>query len=67
MKTGMAYTTDNSDLYIYVNKIFHESDEYYKAKVTLYYKYGEYKNYVCEDRKSYKIQKKNIGYWYEYY
>ena len=65
VKKGKKYTTDNSDLYVQIEKVFFETDEYYKAKISLRYKYGEYKGYACEEGKKYKLYKDKIGHWYE--
>lgn len=58
------YTTDNSDLYLHI-KVKHQTEEYVKGKIQLFYKYGEYKG-VRVEKKNYKIQKKNITHWKSY-
>ncbi len=55
------YTTDTSDLYFNV-RVKYQNEQYVKAKVQLFYKYGELKDTLIE-QKNYKIQKKNIGHW----
>lgn len=65
IKSKKNYTIDQSDLYIQIHKVLYETDEYYKAKISLRYKYGEYKGYACEEGKKYKLYKDKIGHWYE--
>jgi len=66
IKSKKNYTIDQSDLYIQIHKVLYETDDYYKVKLSLRYKYGEYKGYACEEGKRYKLYKDKIGHWYEY-
>lgn len=66
IKSKKNYTIDQSDLYIQIHKVLYETDDYYKVKLSLRYKYGEYKGYACEEGKRYKLYKNKIGHWYEY-
>ena len=66
IKSKKSYTIDQSDLYIQIHKVLYETDDYYKVKLSLRYKYGEYKGYACEESKRYKLYKDKIGHWYEY-
>lgn len=66
IKSKKNYTIDQSDLYIQIHKVLYETDDYYKVKLSLRYKYGEYKGYACEENKRYKLYKDKIGHWYEY-
>lgn len=58
------YTCDVSDLYVYVVPQSYKED-YVKATVIMYYKYGEYKDYEV-DKGEYKLYYNNINHWYEY-
>lgn len=63
IKSGY-YTTDGSDLYLHIS-VKYQNDEYVKGKVKLFYKKGDYKDYMLEE-KNYKMLKKNIGHWKPY-
>lgn len=54
-----GYITDNSDLLIFINKIFYENNEYIKAKITLTNK----RNHLFYETKTFKIFKNKITHW----
>lgn len=60
-----TYTTDKSDLYMKVSVKYRSPKGYFKAKVSLYYKYSTYKDQLIETGK-YKIYYKNITHWKEW-
>lgn len=62
IKSNKIYTNNRSDLKVYIHRVFHSSDTYYKVKLTLINK----KNGITYDTaKGYKLYKKNIEDWYE--
>ena len=58
------YTTDNSDLYMFVEPKYKGAD-YMKCKITLFYKLGSAKGVMLE-KKNYKVYYKNISHWVRY-
>ena len=63
IKSGY-YTTNSSDLYLHIS-VKYQNDEYVKGKVKLFYKKGDYKDFMLEE-KTYKMLKKNIEHWKPY-
>ncbi len=64
IKSGL-YTTDNSDLYMKVRVKYRSPKGYFKAKVSLHYKFGSYKGFMVEEG-NYKIYYKYISHWKAY-
>ena len=57
------WTTDNSDLYIVIHKVFYVGKEYIKCKMSLINK----RNGIVYDRnKGHKFHFKNIKHWKRY-
>lgn len=55
-----AWTSDNTDLALYITKVSYENNEYLKVKGMLYNK----RNNIVYETKNYKLYKKRIKHWY---
>lgn len=53
------YTSDNSDLYVLVHKVFYQNDEYVKFKISLI----EKRHNWHFETKTYKVPKIRIQHW----
>lgn len=61
IQSGKSYITPNSSLIVRVHKIYHESDTYYKANISLVNK----TNGIVYETKGYKLMKSQITHWEE--
>ena len=60
LKKGRRYTAFDSELLVYVNKVVYESEDYYKAKITIINKRN---GIYYEGPKYYKLYKSKISHW----
>jgi len=62
LSKGKKYSNNRSDIYININKIYFEHEDYYKIKGTLVNK----RNAIVYETKGYKLYKHKICDWREY-
>lgn len=62
IKKGKKYSTDSSDIFVLVHKIFYSNSKYIKASISLVHK--RIKNIY--ETKTYKLYRKHIEHWREY-
>lgn len=59
IREGKLYTSELSDLAVYVIKIYFESKDYIKAKIRVENK----RNHIIYEIKTYKLYKNKIDHW----
>lgn len=63
LEEGKIYSKDNSDLKVYIDKIYYLHPEYYKVRLSIINKHN---GIVYESNKKYKLYYKKVMDWNEY-